>query len=181
MTNTGSKLSVKTEQKASGQQVEKARSLQNLRRGLDHFLEDFELDFLRSSARRLIFDVEPLWPRRRGWSSAPAVDIVETDMVYEVTADLPGIEKKDIEIKIGNGKLSIKGEKKKDKEEENKDYRLRERLFGSFERSFQIPDSVDMDKIEAIFKKGELIVILPKKPDVQKPARKITVKSSKEF
>ena len=177
MIDTESKLSIKTEAKTSGQQAnEKARSVHNLRRGFDHFLEDFELDFLRSSAWRL-FDVESLWPRRRGWNSAPAVDIAETDTAYEVTADLPGIEKKDIVIKIGLGKLSIKGEKKKDKEEKNKDYRLRERLFGSFERSFQIPDGVDMDKIEARFKNGELIVILPKKPEVQKPARKITVGS----
>jgi len=89
---------------------------------------------------------------------------------------LPGIDEKDIEVKVANGILSIKGEKQEEKEEKKKDYYLRERNFGSFERSFQVPDGVDTDKIEASFKKGVLTVTLPKKPEAQIAAKKIDVK-----
>jgi len=79
-------------------------------------------------------------------------------------------------VKVANGILSIKGEKQEEKEEKKKDYYLRERNFGSFERSFQVPDGVDTDKIEASFKKGVLTVILPKKPEALTAAKKIDVK-----
>ena len=110
------------------------------------------------------------------WPAAPAVDFTDTEKAYEVTAELPGIDEKDIEVKVANGILSIKGEKQEEKEEKKKDYYLRERNFGSFERSFQVPDSVDTDKIEASFKKGVLTVTLPKKPEAQAAAKKIDVK-----
>ena len=74
--------------------------------------------------------------------------------------------------------LSIRGEKQEDKEEKKKDYYVRERSFGSFERSFQIPDGVDTDKIEAVFRQGVLKVTLPKKPEVQKAAKTIDIKAA---
>jgi HSP20 family protein len=89
---------------------------------------------------------------------------------------LPGLDEKNIEVKLVNGSLTIKGEKKEEKEEKKKDYYLHERHFGSFERSFSVPDGVDSDKIEASFKKGVLIVTLPKKAEAQKPAKKIEIK-----
>ena len=85
---------------------------------------------------------------------------------------------KNVEVKVANGVLTIKGEKNEEKEEKKKDYYLRERNFGSFERSFQVPDGVDRDKIEASFKKGVLTVTLPKKPEAQKAAKKIAVKAA---
>jgi HSP20 family protein len=81
-------------------------------------------------------------------------------------------------VKVANGVLSIKGEKQQEKEKKKKDYYLRKRNFGSFERSFQIPKSVDTDKIEAAFKKGVLTVTLPKKPEVLQAAKKIDVKAA---
>ena len=74
--------------------------------------------------------------------------------------------------------MTIKGEKQEEKEEKKKDYYLHERHFGSFERSFEMPEGVDADKIEANFKKGVLTVTLPKKPEAQKPAKKIEVKAA---
>ena len=74
--------------------------------------------------------------------------------------------------------MTIKGEKQEEKEEKRKDYHLQERSFGSFQRSFQLPETVDPDKIEASFKKGVLTVKLPKKPEAQKPAKKIEVKAA---
>jgi HSP20 family protein len=107
-----------------------------------------------------------------------AVDIVEKDNAYEVTAELPGMDEKNIEVKLDNGGLTIKGEKQEEKEEKRKGYHLQERRFGSFERYFAVPEGVDTDKIEASFKKGLLTVTLPKKPEAQKPAKKIDVKAA---
>jgi len=108
----------------------------------------------------------------------PAVDVVESDKAYELTAELPGMDKKNIEVKVVDGGLIIKGEKQEEKEEKKKDYYLQERNFGSFERSFGLPEGVDADKIEASLKKGVLTVTLPKKPEAQKPAKKIEVKAA---
>jgi HSP20 family protein len=176
MAESAAKLQVKTEEDTG--ERKSRRPLQPLRRGIDQFLEDFELDFLRSPFRRAVLDVEPLWQRVRSLGVAPSVDIVEKDTAYEVTADLPGIEKKNVEVKVANGRLVIRGEKHEEKSEDKKDYRLRERLFGSFERSFHLPDGVDADKIEARFEKGELTVTIPKKPEAQKAAKKISVKGA---
>ncbi len=107
----------------------------------------------------------------------PAVDVAESEKAYEITAELPGMDEKTIEVKVADGSLTIKGEKQEKKEEKEKGYYLRERHYGSFERSFDVPETVDADKIEASFKNGVLTVTLPKKPEAQKPAKKIEVKA----
>ncbi len=122
--------------------------------------------------------MEPLWRPELSWTAAPAVDMTESDKAYEVTAELPGMDEKDIEVKVVDGNLMIKGEKQQEKEEKQKDYYLHERRFGSFERRFQVPEGVDADKIEASFKKGVLTVTLPKKLEAQKPAKRIEVKAA---
>jgi HSP20 family protein len=81
-------------------------------------------------------------------------------------------------VKFADGILTIKGEKQEEKEEKKKDYYLSERSYGSFQRSFQVPDSVDPDWIEASFKNGVLAVTLPKNAEAQKMAKKITVKAA---
>jgi HSP20 family protein len=88
------------------------------------------------------------------------------------------MDEKNIEVKVANGNLTIKGEKHEEKEEKKRDYYLQERQFGSFERRFQLLEGVDTDKIEASFKKGVLTVTLPKKPEAQKPEKKIDVKAA---
>jgi HSP20 family protein len=107
-----------------------------------------------------------------------AVDISETDNAFEITAELPGMDEKNVEVKFANGVLTIKGEKQDEKEEKNRDYYMRERSFGSFQRNFKVPDSVNTDKIEAHFKEGVLTVMLPKSAEGQKAEKKITVKSA---
>jgi HSP20 family protein len=145
---------------------------ENLRREVDRLFDDFGGGFWRT--RGSAFDVVPFWGRE----AAPAVDFTDTDKAYEITAELPGIDEKNVEVKVANGVLTIKGEKHEDKEEKKKDYYLRERSYGSFERSFQVPDGVDVDKIDASFKKGVLTVTLPKKPEAQTAAKKIDVKAA---
>ena len=81
-------------------------------------------------------------------------------------------------MKLAKDSLTIKGEKQEEKEEKKKDYYLHERHFGSFERTFRVPEGVDADKIAATFKKGVLTLTLPKKPEAQKPAKKIDVKAA---
>ncbi|TIP96679.1 MAG: Hsp20/alpha crystallin family protein, partial [Mesorhizobium sp.] len=97
---------------------------------------------------------------------------------YEITAELPGIDERNVEIKLANRTLTIKGEKTEEKEEKDNDYYLSERRYGSFQRSFQLPEGVDADKIDASFAKGVLTVKLPKTAEAQKAEKKITVKAA---
>ena len=117
--------------------------------------------------------MRPLF-RTVDWA-APAVDIAEKDKAFEITAELPGLDAKDVDITLRNGN---KGEKHEDKEEKSKDYYLQERRFGSFERSFSLPDGVDAGKIEASFKNGVLTVSLPKTAEAQKPVKKVEIKAA---
>ena len=149
-----------------------------LRREIDRVFDDFGGGFWRTPFRRSVIDMVPSWGRDVTWPTAPAVDITDTEKAYEITAELPGIDEKKIDVKVANGVLTIKGEKQEEKEEKKKDYYLRERNFGSFERSFQVPDGVDADKIEANFKKGVLTVTLPKKAEAQTAAKKIDIKAA---
>jgi len=183
MAETVSKLPVKTE-KTEHKPAERSSAMQvrlpfeGLRREVDRLFEDFDRDFWRFPVRRSMFDIEPFWRRELSWAAAPAVDIVEKDDAYEIKADLPGMDEKGIEVKVSDGNLTIKGEKQDEKEEKKKDYYLRERHFGSFERSFAVPEGVDPDKIDAAFRKGVLTVTLPKKAEARKPVKKIEIKGS---
>jgi HSP20 family protein len=151
------------------------RPFESLRREVDRLFDDFHMSPFRLPFRRPAFDIEPFWAPE-SWVAVPAVDFVERDNAFEVHADLPGLDEKNIEVKVANGVLTIKGEKEENKEEKKEDFHMRERRFGSFERALRIPDGVDTDKIEAAFKKGVLTVTLPKTAEAQKPVKKIEVK-----
>ncbi|MCG8358491.1 MAG: Hsp20/alpha crystallin family protein [Kiloniellales bacterium] len=105
----------------------------------------------------------------------PAIDVSETDNAIEVAAELPGIDEKDIEVEVANNTLTIKGEKKSEKEEKEKDYHLVERSYGSFLRSVPLPYDVDPEKITAKFSKGVLTVTMPKPPEVKEKVKKVKV------
>ena len=92
-----------------------------------------------------------------------------------MTAELPGLDVKNIDLQLSDNVLTIKGEKHEEKEEKTKDRYVSERRYGSFRRSLQVPSSVDADKIEASFKGGILTVILPKSPEAQKKQKTIPV------
>ena len=92
----------------------------------------------------------------------PAFDITENEKEYIVTAELPGIDAKEVDVTISEGVLSVKGEKKHEKEDKGEDYHRIERRYGSFHRSFRIPGKVETDKIDANYKGGVLKLILPK-------------------
>jgi len=93
---------------------------------------------------------------------APLVDITEDDKEYLIKAELPEVKKEDVKVAVENGVLTISGERKSEKEEKNKKYHRIERAYGSFERSFIVPDDADADKVNAEFKDGVLSVHLSK-------------------
>jgi len=106
----------------------------------------------------------------------PRMDVAETDKAIELMAELPGLEEKDVEINLADNVLTIKGEKKSEKEQKDKNYRLVERNYGSFFRSFELPPGVKGDAIQASIAKGVLTVKIPKpEPSVTK---KIEVKTA---
>jgi HSP20 family protein len=109
----------------------------------------------------------------RNWS--PAVDVKETDNSFVLTTDIPGLTKKDIKVNVANGKLSISGERTYETDQENDNYHYRERRFGTFDRSFKLPDTVDEEKISASFKNGILNVALPKNANILPKEREIKV------
>lgn len=102
----------------------------------------------------------------RPWS--PAVDVFETENDVVLKADLPGVEPKDVDVRMENGTLTLKGERKFASEKTEKGYHRAERGYGAFSRYFTLPDSVDGEKVSAAYKDGVLTVTLPKK-EVAKP------------
>lgn len=111
-------------------------------------------------------------------SFAPRLEVSETGKEIRISAELPGLDEKDVEVTFNGNMLTIKGEKKEEQEEEKGNYWHSERSYGYFERSVQLPDSVDADKAKAKFKKGVLKVTLPKKPEAQSTPRKIELLSN---
>ncbi len=177
MTQTATRLPVKTEHTGAPPPSTLAnwRPFDSLRHEVDRIFDSFHEGFWPAPSVRSLFNIEPSRRQGDGWSMAPVVDVVETDRDYEVTAELPGMDAKDIEIKFAHDMLTIKGEKKEEKEEKKKDYYLSERRYGSFQRSFQTPEGIDPDKIEASFEKGVLKVKLPKTAKAQTEERTIAI------
>ena len=109
---------------------------------------------------------------------SPRIDVAETDSAIEVTAELPGIDEKDVEVVLRDDLLTIKGEKKSEREEKKKDYHVVERSFGSFSRAVRIPFDADPETVKANFAKGVLRVSIAKPPQVKEKTVKIPVRST---
>jgi HSP20 family protein len=150
------------------------RPFQALRNEIDQIFDDFGSGFWNRPFRSLARLERDLSKS----ISSPAVDVAENDKAYEITAELPGLDEKNIDIKLDKGGLTIKGEKREETEEKKKDYYVSERRYGAFERYFALPDGINADKIEATFKNGVLKVLLPKTEEAQKPAKTINVKAA---
>ncbi len=112
----------------------------------------------------------------RPW--APSVDIFETDNELVLKADIPGVDQKDIDIRLENGTLSLKGERKFEREEKNKGFHWLERSYGSFVRYFTVPETVDSENVKADFQNGVLTVTLPKKEIAKPKAIKVQVNNN---
>ena len=99
---------------------------------------------------------------KSGMDLSPRIDISETDGEYKIEAELPGINQKEIDVKIDNNILTIKGKKEDIKEEKEKNYHLRERYYGAFQRSISLPNNIEPEKIKASFENGVLNISVPK-------------------
>lgn len=142
--------------------------LLNLQRDINRVFDDFWSRFDRSAGvSNGLLSV-----------TGPRTDVTETDEAVDVSVELPGMDEKDIDVSLSDDVLTIRGEKKAEREEEKKGYYLAERSYGSFYRSIPLPPGVDSEKAEAQFKKGVLTVTLPKTPEAQAKVRKIEVKAS---
>lgn len=116
----------------------------------------------------------PAWTEQgRGW--APSVDMVEEKDEIVVKADLPGIDEKDIDITVQDGTLTIRGERKAEKEEKKEGYYYAERSYGAFVRSLPLPTGVEAERVKATFKKGVLEIHLPKAKEAK--GKKIEIKA----
>jgi HSP20 family protein len=107
-------------------------------------------------------------------SFMPSVDISETDTGFEVSVALPGMKKDDIQVDLENGELSISGERKFENEEEGKNYHRLETGYGTFRRSFQLPDSIDEESIKAVYQNGVLNITIDKSEQKVKKQIKIS-------
>ncbi|VVO18881.1 Hsp20/alpha crystallin family protein [Pseudomonas fluorescens] len=179
MSNSVKKMPISSEEKTSRQPgtLDPRRTFEKLRQQVDHLFEDFGRGSALSPFSRSAFDLEPFWRRELIGHGIPAVDIAEKEKSYEISAELPGLDEKNIEIKLSDSSLIIRGEKKEDREENRKGYHLSERRYGSFERVFNLPKGVDADRIEAHFSKGVLTVSLPKKPEAMKAEKIVQIKA----
>lgn len=140
-----------------------ASPFMSLQREIDRLFEDFSRGF-------------PIIAGNGATGLMPSMDVTETDKEIEITAELPGLEEKDVQINIADNILTIRGEKKAEKEQKDKNYRLVERSYGSFERTLELPEGVNADAIKANISKGLLKVTVPKPAPTQ--AKKIEVKSA---
>jgi HSP20 family protein len=148
--------------------------------------EEHPFSLFREQINRLFDDF--LYGRERAplqtaesWygSFQPSIDVRENEKEITVSAELPGLDDKDIEVLLSGDALTIKGEKKEEKEEKEKNYYRMERRYGSFHRVIPLPVEIDTKKADATFKKGILHVKLPKAAKAKSSAKKINVKSEK--
>ncbi|HKS95669.1 MAG TPA: Hsp20/alpha crystallin family protein [Terriglobia bacterium] len=109
----------------------------------------------------------------RPW--APPVDIYETESELVFKADLPGVDPKNVDIRVENGILYVKGERPFEKEVKEENYHRIERSYGAFARSFSLPDSIDEGKVKAEYKDGQLTLTMPKREEAKPKAIKINV------
>jgi HSP20 family protein len=128
----------------------RAPEVRTIQNQMNHLVNEFFRGGMRD---------ERVW-KQRGWT--PAVDICESDQAITLTAELPGFSKDDVQVQIEDNRLTLKGERKRETDVQEKQYRRVERVYGAFERSFKLAAVVDADKAEATFKDGVLKLTLPK-------------------
>jgi HSP20 family protein len=150
----------------------------SLRTERDRMFDRFAGGWGMPSLRRM-FDAEPALRYESTFTvPSPAVDITEDDGNYKVTAELPGMTEKEIEVVVSGDMLTLKGEKMEEKEQKEKNFYLSERSYGSFQRSFCVPEGVDRNKIAADFSKGVLTISMPKTAKAVEQQKKIEVKAA---
>jgi HSP20 family protein len=119
-----------------------------------------------------------LWPRMSDGMLKPILDLSATDKEYTISVEIPGVDERDVKLEIAKDTLTIRGEKKHDKEEKDKNYYRVERSYGSFQRVLSLPEDADQAGVKATFKRGILTISMPRKAIPQADVRKIEIKSA---
>jgi HSP20 family protein len=148
------------------------------RREVERAFDDLQRGPWRLPFTRAAFDASPVWPGEFLWRAMPAVEIVEGERDYVITAEMPGVPADSVEVDLSDNRLTLAGEKREEQEVHKKDIRLSERRYGSFRRTFRIPENVERSEIAASFKNGVLTIKLPKAAETQPSGRKIEVQSA---
>lgn len=172
MSETPTRLTVETTTAPRPQQAENAGTFDMLRREVDRLFDDFLPARWRPSLSGMAASGSAEWPL------APAAELAEQDQRFTITVELPGIDPSAVEVKLSDGMLFIKGEKRHEKTEERADRYICERRYGAFQRSFSVPQSVDTANIEASFAHGVLTVTLPKSAAAKAKEKTIAVKAA---
>jgi HSP20 family protein len=123
-------------------------------------------------------EMEPRWPTASPTTFSPSFEVKETKDAYLFHADVPGVREQDLEVTLVGNRLTVSGKREEDKEDRNHTYYACERMYGSFSRSFTMPDGADLEHIRADLKVGVLSIVIPKKPDVQ--PRRVAISSSEK-
>ena len=142
--------------------IEAANPLVDLQRDMNRVFDDFFRGF----------DLPQVFGRSATW---PNMDVAETDTEYKVTAELPGLEEKDVELTLRENTLTISGEKRDEREEKNEGRYYAERFVGRFSRTVPLPEEVDADKVAAAFKNGVLTVVMPKSHRARETSKRIPI------
>lgn len=135
-----------------------------------------EFRAMEQRLERVFGELMPRWTEGRGariWE--PAVDVIETEKEFVLKAELPEVDEKDVHVNVEGNILTITGERKQEKEIKKENYHRSERFYGSFERSFALPETVDREQIKAVFKDGMMKLTMPKKEGLKPKEIKIEV------
>lgn len=153
-------------------EVSTFQPFQTLRKQVDDLFTNFTVSWPHFEMPKIE------WPMLAGEGTESAIakfDLSENGKAVKVVADIPGMDENDVEVLVRNGVLTIKGEKKSEREEEGEDFYVSERSFGSFSRAFRLPDGVDEQAVTAKFDKGVLTVTLPKASKGKTEGRRVPV------
>ena len=176
MTKTSSEVPVKSEK---GEKAMVSREpWSTLRSEIDDVFDRFNVGWPRMLGQFDPFERMGVPFKLARMDMSPRVDVGEDEKRYEISAELPGMDEEDIDVTIDHGVLMLKGEKKQESDREEKDFHVTERSYGSFQRSFRLPEDVEADKVSASFKKGVLKVALPKSKKARSTAQRVKIESS---
>lgn len=151
-----------------------ANPMQQFHQKIDAIFDQAFRDFGRTPFG---FD-QPLLRRLPDGMLKPTLDLGANDKEYTITVEIPGVDEKDVRLEIVNDTLTIRGEKKQEKEEKDKNYYRMERSYGSFQRVLSLPNDANQDDVKAIFKKGILTVTIPRRALPKADVKQIEVKSA---
>ena len=134
-------------------------------------------DFLVRDPFREMRDMMSLEPEYRERAWRPEFEVRENDNQYVIRGDVPGLRAEDLEVSVSGDQIQISGKRELKEEQTEGTYHAYERAYGSFVRTFALPDSVDAEKISCELNNGVVEIVLPKKPGAEPPRRKIEIKS----